>query len=109
MANAAFPRPGMHGPQAVEARAVNPLATQRVSPLLHASSGEIRDRLFKFGMMACALAILAVLVLIVYELVSRSGLSWHAFGLKFFAFRRELRLHLLDHRIDLRGHVLTYA
>ena len=85
MANAAFPRPGMHGPHAVEARAVNLLATQRVSPLLHASSGEIRDRLFKFGMMGCALAILAVLVLIVYELVSRSGLSWHAFGLKFFA------------------------
>jgi phosphate transport system permease protein len=85
MANAAFPRPGMHGPHAVEARAVNPLATQRVSPLLNASGGEIRDRLFKFGMMGCALAILAVLVLIVYELVSRSGLSWHAFGLKFFA------------------------
>ena len=30
-------------------------------------------------------ALLAVLVLIVYELVWRSDLSWHAFGLRFFA------------------------
>ncbi len=48
------------------------------------SNGEIPDRAFKYAMTACALAILGVLVLIVYELISRSGLSWHAFGLKFF-------------------------
>ena len=36
-------------------------------------------------MTACALGILGVLVLIVWELVWRSSLSWHAFGLKFFA------------------------
>ncbi len=36
-------------------------------------------------MMACGLAVLAVLGLIVYELISGSKLSWHAFGLKFFA------------------------
>lgn len=36
-------------------------------------------------MIACAVAILGVLVLIVYELAVRSGASWHAFGLKFFA------------------------
>jgi phosphate transport system permease protein len=35
-------------------------------------------------MTACALAVLGVLVLIIYELVSGSGLSWHAFGFKFF-------------------------
>lgn len=49
------------------------------------SGGEIPDRIFRYAMTGCALAILAVLLLIVYELVSRSGLSWHAFGLKFFA------------------------
>jgi len=32
----------------------------------------------------CGLAILGILGLIVYELVTRSQLSWHAFGLKFF-------------------------
>jgi len=36
-------------------------------------------------MTLCGLAVLGVLVLIVYELVIGSGLSWHAFGFKFFA------------------------
>jgi phosphate transport system permease protein len=36
-------------------------------------------------MLACGLAVLALLVLIVYELVTRSALSWHAFGFKFFS------------------------
>ena len=53
-------------------------------PLLHLSAGEVPDFAFKAAMTACALAILGVLILIVYELVTRSALSWHAFGLKFF-------------------------
>ncbi len=36
-------------------------------------------------MTACGLAVLGILALIVYELVHRSSLSWHAFGFKFFA------------------------
>jgi phosphate transport system permease protein len=56
-----------------------------MSPLLHRSAGEIPDFTFKAAMTACALAILGVLILIVYELVTRSALSWHAFGFKFFA------------------------
>jgi phosphate transport system permease protein len=56
-----------------------------MSPLLHLSAGEVPDFTFKAAMTACALAILGVLILIVYELVTRSVLSWHAFGLKFFA------------------------
>lgn len=35
-------------------------------------------------MLACALCILALVGLIVYELVKGSRMSWHAFGLKFF-------------------------
>ncbi len=84
MANHAFSRPDMPGPHPVEATkvtSVNALAP----PLLHASSGEIPDRIFKAAMTACGFAVLGILVLIVYELVSRSGLSWHAFGFKFFA------------------------
>jgi len=75
----------MHGPQPVEAREVNAATAQRNSPLLHLSGGEIPDRVFRAAMTACALAVLGVLILIVYELISRSGLSWHAFGFKFFA------------------------
>jgi phosphate transport system permease protein len=52
--------------------------------LLRASGGEVPDRIFQFAMTVCGVAVLGVLVLIVYELVSRSSLSWHAFGFKFF-------------------------
>jgi phosphate transport system permease protein len=53
--------------------------------LLHTSGGEVPDRIFRSAMIICGLAVLAILVLIVYELVSGSRLSWHAFGFKFFA------------------------
>src|SRR5437762_14180869 len=85
MANRAFLRPAMHGPQPVEAPGIGRATRQRMSPLLHLSAGEVPDFTFKAAMTACALAILGVLILIVYELVTRSALSWHAFGLKFFA------------------------
>ena len=51
------------------------------------SDGEAGDQVFKFAMLLCGLAVLGTLVLIVYELVLRSGPSWHAFGFKFFAAR----------------------
>jgi len=53
--------------------------------LLRTSGGEVQDRVFRSAMILCGLAVLGILVLIVYELVSRSSLSWHAFGFKFFA------------------------
>ena len=59
--------------------------TARVAPLQRASGGELPDRIFRSAITACGLSVLALLVLIVYELMSRSGLSWHAFGFKFFA------------------------
>jgi phosphate transport system permease protein len=55
--------------------------------LLRGTRGETGDRIFKFVMLMCGLAVLAMLALIVYELVLRSGPSWHAFGFKFFAGR----------------------
>ena len=53
-------------------------------PLLCASSGEVSDRIFKYAMTTCGLAVLGVLGLIIYELVLRSGPSWHTSGFKFF-------------------------
>jgi phosphate transport system permease protein len=41
------------------------------------------DRLFKYAMVACGMAVLGLLGLIIFELVLRSDLSWHAFGFKF--------------------------
>lgn len=75
----------MPGPQPVEETKVTSAPGQPAALLLNVSGGEIRDGIFKAAMLACGLAVLAVLVLIVYELVIRSGLSWHAFGFKFFA------------------------
>ena len=56
----------------------------RTSPILRASVGELPDQVFRSVVLACGVAVLGVLALIVYELVVRSSLSWHAFGLKFF-------------------------
>jgi phosphate transport system permease protein len=75
----------MPGPQPVEGTKVTSVSAQRAAPLLQASGGEVPDRIFKSAMTVCGVAVLGVLVLIVFELVSGSGLSWHAFGLKFFA------------------------
>ncbi len=84
MANHAFPRPNMPGPQPVEGTNVSSATAER-SVLLRTSSGEVPDRIFKSAITACGFAVLGVLVLIVYELVTRSSLSWHAFGFHFFA------------------------
>jgi phosphate transport system permease protein len=74
----------MPGPQPVEATKVMSTSAERTL-LLKTSSGEVPDRIFKSTITACGLAVLGVLVLIVYELMSGSSLSWHAFHLKFFA------------------------
>ena len=56
----------------------------KAAPLVGVGSGIWMDRGFQLAMLLCALAILGILGLIVYELLTRSQLSWHAFGLKFF-------------------------
>jgi phosphate transport system permease protein len=75
----------MPGPQPVEGTKVTAVTASRPSPLLRASGGEVPDRVFESAITACGLAVLGVLALIVYELITRSTLSWHAFGFKFFA------------------------
>ena len=74
----------MPGPQPVASVQSKSSVTQRTTPLLKTSSGETSDRIFGAAMMLCGLAILATLVLIVYELMAGSRLSWHAFHFKFF-------------------------
>jgi phosphate transport system permease protein len=84
MANPDFQRPDMPGPQPVEHTMVTSAVAGQSTPLLKASTSELPDRIFKAAMTTCGLAVLGVLVLIVYELMSGSSLSWHAFGFKFF-------------------------
>ncbi len=79
------PRPNMPLPQPIEETKLSQVpASRKTGPVLAGASGEIGDGIFKFVMLLCGLAVLGTLVLIVYQLVLRSGPSWHAFGFKFF-------------------------
>ena len=80
MANQALFRQPVAGPQPVPGEE----AKTRTSPLLHASDGALADRVFRWSILACALIVLTILALIVWQLVTRSQLSWHAFGWRFF-------------------------
>jgi phosphate transport system permease protein len=59
-----------------------------VQALINAGDSRHADAAFFYAMVACGLSVLAIVALIVYELVTKSNLSWHAFGWKFF-FRSE--------------------
>ena len=58
---------------------------RRPSPLANAVHASWPDQLFRYAMWACAMSVLVILALIVYELVLNSRLSWNAFGFKFFS------------------------
>lgn len=77
----------MPGPHPVEDAKVTEitLAEPRRRLPFKAYGGETADRVFQFAMLLCGLTIFGLLVLIVYQLATRSVLSWHAFGLKFFS------------------------
>jgi phosphate transport system permease protein len=78
----------LNGPQPVAKLAVAPSPEMQPQPLIKAGTSEFADRLFYWGMLLCGLSVLILVGLIVYELLTHSVLSWHAFGLKFF-FRSE--------------------
>jgi len=42
------------------------------------------DRLFYGLVVACGLSVLVIVALILFELISRSGMAWNSFGFKFF-------------------------
>jgi phosphate transport system permease protein len=66
----------------------SPAAPSVVRTFLQAkSSGRLADGAFASVMVVCALSIFAIVVLIVFVLVSHSRLSIQAFGWKFFASR----------------------
>jgi phosphate transport system permease protein len=81
MANHALGAPQLPGPQPVERKEV---AVQEAAPLVSGGTGQRADQFFYLLMLGCAACVLALVGLIVYELAIRSGLSWHAFGWKFF-------------------------
>src|SRR3954454_13794603 len=89
MANPAIGAHRVPGPQPVERQEVTARAVTTPAPEPLTKAGNpVADRIFYGAMLACGLSVLAIVALIVYELITKSALSWHAFGIKFF-FRSE--------------------
>jgi len=88
MANRALGAPRLTGPQPVSGQGVTASTEATVQSLISAGDSRHADTAFFYAMVACGFSVLAIVGLIVYELVTKSSLSWHAFGLKFF-FRSE--------------------
>ncbi len=78
----------MSGPQPVAKAEVLTASRTRVQPLTKAGNSRLSDGFFRLAMLACGVCVLGLVILIVYELVTKSSLSWHAFGWRFF-FRSE--------------------
>ena len=72
----------MPGPQPIAKSEV--AASQAQAPLLTSKPSRLGDSAFYLLMLGCGLTVLALVGLIVYQLVTKSSLSWHAFGFKFF-------------------------
>lgn len=88
MANHALGAPRLTGPQPVPTSEVASSAKAQDEPLIKAGSSLVADRVFFLAMLGCGLSVLVLVAVIVYELVTKSSLSWHAFGWQFF-FRSE--------------------
>jgi phosphate transport system permease protein len=88
MANQAFGAPRLTGPQPVEKLEVVSGGRAGNVPLIKAGTSLIPDRIFYAAVLSCGLCVLGLVGVIVYQLVTKSALSWHAFGWKFF-FRSE--------------------
>ncbi|HEX4487793.1 MAG TPA: phosphate ABC transporter permease subunit PstC [Terriglobales bacterium] len=88
MANHALGAPNLPGPQPVSPQELAVATKAQARPLDGTGSSLVADRVFYFAMLACALCVLVLVAVIVYELVTKSALSWHASGWRFF-FRSE--------------------
>jgi phosphate transport system permease protein len=84
MANQALGAPRLPGPQPVAKPEVIASPETQSAHLLKAGNSHISDGLFHLAMLACGVCVLALVGLIVYQLIAKSGLSWHAFGWRFF-------------------------
>jgi phosphate transport system permease protein len=88
MANRALGAPGLGGPQPLTKPGLAASTQARYQLLLKAGDSRLADRFFSLLILCCGLSVLALVGLIIYELMTKSALSWHAFGLRFF-FRSE--------------------
>src|SRR5574337_936644 len=71
-------------PQPISQQEVTAVDQVESAPLLEPGHSRIADRVFGLSMLGCGICVLALVGLIVCELITKSSLSWHAFGWKFF-------------------------
>jgi phosphate transport system permease protein len=76
--------PHVSSSQPIENAAVQLPLKVEAQPLIHGGGSSWPDNIFFGAMLSCGLCVLALVGLIIYELATRSALSWHAFGWKFF-------------------------
>jgi phosphate transport system permease protein len=84
MSNQALGAPPSPGPQPIPNSSVASDASSSTRALLNARDPHLWDELFRLAMLACGLCVLALVGIIIYELATRSHLSWKVFGWKFF-------------------------
>jgi phosphate transport system permease protein len=84
MANHALGAPQLSGPQPTEKSLVVVEGNSATEPLIKIGGSEWADKVFSRVMLLCGLSVLAIVGLIIFELLTKSSLSWHAFGWKFF-------------------------
>src|SRR5690242_13964461 len=87
MANRALGAPRLSGPEPVAGQPLAAKIRTRAVPLLKDRDSRWADGTFRLLMLASALAVLALVGLIIYELITKGNLAWHAFGWKFFIGR----------------------
>jgi phosphate transport system permease protein len=84
MANRAVGATPLPGPEPVAGPQVTAKSGSQAGVLIKDSGSQWADGAFRLAMVGCGCAVLALVGLIIYELVSKGQLAWHAFGWKFF-------------------------
>jgi phosphate transport system permease protein len=87
MANRALGAPRLPGPEPVSEQTVTAKVQSRSVPLLRDADSRFADGTFRLLMLGCGVAVLVLVALIIYELITGGSLAWHAFGWKFFLGR----------------------
>src|SRR5438067_13465181 len=83
MGNQALGAPDLPSPQ-VSDKPRLAAGTAVEAPLARAGSSKVADTIFLTASYICGASLLVLVTLMVYELITKSQLSWHAFGWKFF-------------------------
>ena len=87
MANRALGAPPLTNPEPVAGPQLTSKRDERAVALIRDKTSRWADSTFYLAMLACGLAVLALVGLIIYELATKGSLAWHAFGWKFFFTR----------------------